>query len=300
MAVLDDLAASLEGAITARTPDLLSRKPVDRYIRLLDEIPTASYAEQAPETQQWCEEISREHGQATLESYHKLVLRTLMTGSESRAMGKCYPDSIRGLFAKEFQIITEELSYKSQNCYVYSQDQFCKDLGICRQILIPCGVQLAATVKRLPLRYFITTRVRHSVLLVDFVCRKLGSFGPLFNYYNHRRAFLEFNPDGWKACYLRTAELLQLNPSVRGVFGSSWWFDPKVAEVSPRFGFIRELPEEHGARVFNLGEDEESTQNALINSLERQRLHSAGAYKPKRYLMIWARNDLLHWAARER
>jgi hypothetical protein len=111
------------------------------------------------------------------------------------------------------------------------------------------------------------------------------------------RLVLEFNPSGWERCYLRIAELLVSDPGVLGVCGTSWWFDPQLEEVSPRIAFIRSLLESNGARVFNRDEDEVATRSALANSKQRQEVYANGRYRPTDYLLVWARKDLLAWAA---
>jgi hypothetical protein len=42
----------------------------------------------------------------------------------------------------------------------------------------------------------------------------------------------EFNPKGWTACFVRIAEMLELNPSIRGLAGVSWFYDPAVPAVN--------------------------------------------------------------------
>ncbi len=86
------------------------------------------------------------------------------------------------------------------------------------------------------------------------------------------------------------------NPDVKGVFGTSWWFDPRVAEISPKLDFLYRLPSENGARFLFTGVNESATRDAISNSPEREALYVQGKYQPRSYMMLWARDDLLHWA----
>ena len=49
----------------------------------------------------------------------------------------------------------------------------------------------------------------------------------------------EFSPEGWMRFYLRTAELLRRDPRVKGLIGTSWLYDPALADVSPHLAYLR-------------------------------------------------------------
>jgi hypothetical protein len=119
-------------------------------------------------------------------------------------------------------------------------------------------------------------------------------------YGNHidLRAIKAFAPEGWTASFARIAELLALNPSVRGVAGVAWFYDPELARVSPHLTYIRETPVQHGAFLVRMKTQEHDIANAIANSLTRRRLHGRGDYSPTCYLIGWPRRFLLEWAAR--
>jgi hypothetical protein len=294
---VDDLAARIRDRISSVCPHLLMKAPLDVYIENLDRSdPYASYWRTNPQIDAWCREIIDEGGYDALEDYHRLVLLKLIKDFDQRAQGKRYPESALLLFAEHFRGILKQIEIKSNPYYLWSNDSFCKDLAICRQRMIPCGAQLLDAISGIPRSWLIRSGTKQAVTLIRLVAGKLGSFRVLCEVHWDRRLVREFNPAGWERTFLRIAEVLKLNPQFRGVFGSSWWFDPQISQISPRLQFLRTLPEAHGAKFFLVGEDEQTTSDALLHSPERQKLHSDGSYRPKKYGVVWARQDLIGWA----
>jgi hypothetical protein len=110
-------------------------------------------------------------------------------------------------------------------------------------------------------------------------------------------AFLmAYNPETQISWQRVAADCLRLNPHVRGVLATSWWYDPRVAEVAPHLAFLRANSLAHGAVSLRAGEHDNARKHALANSPERQALHSAGKYVPENYGMLWTRKALLDWA----
>ena len=287
--------AALEEMLRVRAPALLDRKPVDQYIRLLDDASGDSYFQTSAEVEGWCAEILASFGPEVAGLYQKLTLSTLIQCFPSRTRQSRYPESARAMFAQEFRAIDADMARKAAGKYLLSNGEFRKDLAICRQRLIPCGVVTVDVDAGIPRSWLLRGSTASGVRLANFVFLKLGGFRPLYEMHLHARALLEFTPAGWEACYRRIGELMQTDPAIRGVFGTSWWYDPKAAEVTPRLSFLRDTPLAHGARFFFLGSDEGTTRDALANAPDRRRQYEAGTYKPTRYLMIWRRDDLLRW-----
>ena len=94
--------------------------------------------------------------------------------------------------------------------------------------------------------------------------------------------------------------MLEMNPDIKGVFGSSWWYDPEVERITPRIGYLRQRPLQNGATVFRMGSDQAAIINATGFSRLRRELYDKGEYLPTNYLMAWARDDLLGWAKHAR
>ncbi len=121
-----------------------------------------------------------------------------------------------------------------------------------------------------------------------------GGNRPFYEIYTHLSELEDFNPDGWDQCYLRIAGMLELNPEIRGMWGGSWFYDPAMAQVSPNLCYLREKPQQNGAKVFfsNISLDS----GALAKSKTRRDLYEQGKYMPKAYALIWQRDALIGWA----
>ncbi|MDE3167738.1 MAG: hypothetical protein KGN36_18195 [Acidobacteriota bacterium] len=135
----------------------------------------------------------------------------------------------------------------------------------------------------------------YSVLLR--VVRELGGFSPLLEMHvnalrKHRLILLEREAN---LSYCRAAQALEQQPAVRGLLMASWMFCRTTGQVTARLGWLRRVPEEAGAILFDLGE---APRNAgfLAGSAERRRLYAEGGYHPRMTCVLWPRRALIEWA----
>jgi hypothetical protein len=181
---------------------------------------------------------------------------------------------------------------------VYDDDFFAKDVRYALGLTIPCGA----------LQFDLNGVIGPKLIARDLAATRSlrGTVGYLASrgwgrwYSNHIdiRAIKEFTPEGWTASFARIAELLALNPSVRGVAGVAWFYDPELARVSPHLSYIGQTLERSGAFRVTMKTQEHDIANALARSLSRKKLHEKGEYSPACYLVAWPRRALLEWAAR--
>jgi hypothetical protein len=92
-------------------------------------------------------------------------------------------------------------------------------------------------------------------------------------------------------------ECLRLNPHIRGLLATSWWYDPQMEQVAPHLAFLRQTGVAHGALVLRVGRTAGALKMALANSPHRQRLYDAGRYVPQNYALVWSRQSLVDLAA---
>jgi hypothetical protein len=90
--------------------------------------------------------------------------------------------------------------------------------------------------------------------------------------------------------------VLRQQPEIRGLTGSSWWYDPAVPRLSPQLEFLRGTPLRSGAKAFRYSADEGAKISALLRSPERHQAFESGSYVPTTYILIWTREDMLRWA----
>jgi hypothetical protein len=293
------ILSKLTELIAYSYPDLLNRFPLVDYVRTLDSSdPLQGYAYTSPLTRTFCNEIEALGGSSTLENYHKLVLVYLIRDFEKRIAELRVPDSILSLLAVSFQRILAQLENAEKHFYLHSNELFCKDLALCRLKLLPCGSELVDVYSGVPRSTLFRNGFQQLVCATRYFLNKGSGFRPWYESHWDRRLIRSFTPKGYDQCYLRIAELLELNPEIKGMMGSSWWFDPALEPVSPNLTFLRQVPLDNGAQLFRVGSNSAATQAAIHLSAERKRLYDSGSYRPTNYLLAWARKDMLEWANR--
>ena len=127
---------------------------------------------------------------------------------------------------------------------------------------------------------------------------RAGGFYPYFEIHVHKLYLDEFNEEGRNECYRCCADLYDLHPDILGMVGGSWFYDPVVATISPRLGYLRTVPESGGARVLFVSHDEQAVNNATATSEKRRALYAAGLYRPASWVLVWAKCDQLSWSRR--
>lgn len=292
-----ELLDSTAERIRADRRGLLEDLPPAEYIAQLDAIaPYAGYHATSAAIDERCREIRARAGESGLEDYHRLVLLQLIAAFERRATPFRYPASVREVFQAQHRRIAAAIQAGRPGPYLFRNDSFCKDLGICTQRLIPVGAQLIERFSGVPRGWILRVGPRHAPRLARMIAA-LGGFRPLYQPHTDHRQLEEFNAAGWRVFLARTAALMRLDPAIRGMIGSTWFHDPEVAAISPRLRFIRELAESVGGEFFYLGESEEATRDAIENSPERYRRFMDGSYRPKIYAVIVPRRKMLAHAA---
>jgi hypothetical protein len=294
-----DLTEKIESTHKA----LFATFPIAPYLQKIALIPQiGSYKPKSLEVNAYSQSIVDAYDQNALESYHKLVLINLIFQAEDRLKQKKIPEDIIRLFIGNFNSIIKRIESKHvrQGFYLFSNDKFCKDFAVCRLSMIPAGQQ-KIHLDGIARRFLFQNGVKQFVEFSAFILLELGGFKPLYQMHTDsydRDLLAEFNFEGTKRFYLRVAELLKLNPRVKGVFGIGWTNDPQLASISPKLwqgvGYIVD----NGAKLFNLGSSESAISGATYVSLKRRQLYEEGEYMPTNYLLVWSRKKLLAWADR--
>ena len=209
--------------------------------------------------------------------------------------GDRLPESILKLYPAFFGRLATFLHDRVNGAY--DDDFFAKDVRYALGLTIPCGAlqfDLNGVIgPKLIARDLVATRSFRSTLSY-LTSRGWGRW-----YSNHLdiRAIKEFTPEGWTASFARIAELLVLNPAVRGVAGVAWFYDPELLRVSPHLSYITQTLVRREAFLVRIKTQEHDIDNALARSLSRKKLHERGEYAPACYLAGWPRDALLEWAA---
>jgi hypothetical protein len=214
--------------------------------------------------------------------------------------GMRVPPEVRVYYEINFQRIVDDIEggIHPQGFYRYPNDKFLKDLGVCSLCLIPVGSQ-KLDLSRLPLAFLFKNGPVQLAARLKFVCLELGGMSPLYNQHTdshdpHLMSF--FNPEGWRRTYVRFADVLAMNPGIRGVYGKTWFLDPQLGWASPKLSYVMRINQTNGAGIFPLGPSRQGTADALFKSPTRRKLYEQGVYIPQDFMQVWSRKKLIQWA----
>ena len=304
------IRAELLAKLSQANAGCLSEFSPERYVALLDAQAgniqePARYNGPPEEVVSISKQLLERAGSEYLDTFHKLILTNLMAGYEERITRLSVPDSVQGLIHKCFARIIREFDTNPPQFYQFGNDLFQRDLSLARLILLPAGpgvVEVQYAPRSLLVRNQESLEKRALQFARGMVLfgMKARGFGPFYSTHTDPRTIKEFTPEGWIFFYERVAELLEMNPPIKGVFRSSWFIDPKLAEISPRLLYLRVMPQENGAELFYWGSSSDDEDNATAKSATRRRLVKEGKYVPTCYYLVWLRQDILKWAKARR
>ena len=274
-----------------------SSQTIETFIAHLDGLPkTESYIHVSDENKQLWSAIQQSGGENSLADFNKCILLDLIGNflERTRKSEHKFPASIINQFHINFQRILSEINSIDDEHYKPSNDLFLKDLGICRLKLIPVGPRLIESNCGYSRNILLSggwNQFFKFLYFFIFIERNNNGF---YQTHVHLSLVKHFNPEEIHESYLRIAELLILNPSVKGLFGASWYYDPALVKVSPHLAYLRTQQEENGAWVFY--SEPETSENPFSKSKKRKKMFEEGKYQPKIYLCIWPRKSILAYS----
>ena len=165
-----------------------------------------------------------------------------------------------------------------------SSDSFLKDLWLARLVMIPAFAQVWWPWSGLSGRDVL----RGGPAALVHVFLHCGGRRPFLEGHTHdpvARAY--WNEAGWREALRLAALALPALPRAKGVFGTAWFYDPAVREISPRIAFAQDLQAD--AFRLRIGSNEAAIANATATSAERRNRYREGAYLPTDYALIWSR-----------
>jgi hypothetical protein len=296
-----DQLATIYHDIIARLNDKggSSDDSVLNYIELIKKYPSiAPYNYVSSGVHAYCSKIINSFGPDHLEELHKATLLKLVMENLDDLCNKKFPVEVQSLYLLNFNRVADEIV---KNNYIgpllHSNDKFSKDLAICSLRMIPVGAK-KIHLSRLPKRFLFKKGIMQ--IFKGIACLSdLNGFSPLYEMHTDSKdpdLLSKFNEKGWKKAYQLIAELLKSNKDVKGVFGSSWFYDPVIEYISPKLTYCRRITLDNGGNTFYLGTDDQVKKDSLLKSKTRRKLYEEGKYLPTKYLLIWSRNELIRWS----
>ncbi len=291
---------SLKTEISQISSVILHDFPIATYIHIIKcEPELLLYREFNPKLTRMFETVQSNFGDHALALYHKLALASFIKESLVELEHQHLPGHLLQPYFDWFRRIMDDFSREPDDFYDHNKDLFCKDLGVCSMRILPMGsflIEISGIGKRL----FFTGDFRQLFNYLKYTLFKTKGFKPFYSYHMDQRYLKEFNPEGWDQCYLQIAEMLKLNPRIKGTFGVTWFFDPQLEQISPRLSYLRKRPERRGAKIFRVGSSDSDVRLSIMKSPTRRRLYKEGKYKPTGYMLVWPRQDLIAWADQHR
>ena len=210
------------------------------------------------------------------------------------------PASILSLYPAAIERLASFLKSLCSEPYDSSIDFFRKDIRFILGLSVPCGAQVVDMNSRFRMRTVLLSflRSRDSSALLRYFLVK--GYQPWFQIHTESRYLEDFTKQGWERCYLRVAELLVRKKHFAGMVGTSWFYDPRIVQISQRLAHLQECPRNGGAFFLRHGTQSSDIENAIKTSETRRRLYHAGKYIPICYSMLWPRRELIAWATKHR
>ena len=227
-----------------------------------------------------------------------LLVAKLLADAPARAAARSVPAALLPELLRHSERILATYTEGLPACDWLEDDVFLKDLSICRLDSFAAVSQVIEQGARIPVGDILKGAPSHALRLGRTLAANGFRKGSYLENHTHTPMLDGFHPTGWDDCYLLAAQLLEARPDHLGMIGASWFYDPDLAILSPRLGYLTEVPRNGGAIFFRVGSDQSDIDLATATSPTRRRLVESGLYRPTRYLMIWPRKAMLAWAAK--
>ena len=205
------------------------------------------------------------------------------------------PESILKLYPEAFDRLSSYLINNENDTYSLSNDFFDKDIAFVLGVSVPAGSQVVDLKSYFKIPSIVRALFRPGNVKAIVRLLQVGGTGPWFRIHTESRYLDDFNEPGWDACYLRIADLLERNPSIRGMIGTSWFYDPQLLSVSPRLAYLQKRPLEQGAFMIRNRTSASAIQRATLKSKTRRSLYQEGGYLPVEYSLLWPRKALISY-----
>ena len=295
------LISTLENAIKTCDADLLEKYPVDEYITYLEQYPTyAGYKYCSDEVERFCNIIESNGDKEVMETYHKLLLIRLVHKNRNKFKQLMLPEEIKSDYRKDFNRIVSQVENRQspKGYFLYKNDRFYKDLAICSLRLFPVGAR-KYELTIFPIKRFMRKGWRQFAKLLIYLAFETRGLAPFLtgHYDTDDPGFMkEFNLEDFIHAYRTIAEVMKLNPGIKGYYGINWLNDPQIERISPHLAYIRYMNIACGCRYFCLGANASTIKNATMKSPSRRKLYHDGKYFPENYAFAFSRKRLIDWA----
>ena len=227
---------------------------------------------------------------------HREAFSALLARKIEPLCGWVISPEVKEGHAADLERIAKDLTDQPDAYYTSKNDVMIKDLALAVGLLVGTRYAVLAN-SGVPRSWML----RGGVTAWPGNLAVLGSvfgFDSFLEVHMHERS-QRVTATTWQRIIVMCAGLMNLNRSIRGLMGSSWFFDPNVATVSPHLGYLHGFPAAGGAKFFNLGTSAQAVALATTASKARRALYDEGKYLPIHFGFVWPRHQVIAWARAE-
>lgn len=155
----------------------------------------------------------------------QFLLMRLIADFSSEKLSFNITDEIAELYQHSFaRILGQPMPEKADDSYF-------KDLALASGALFPAGERVVEPFSVLQRSLMVNAGVRQSL---QFIKSGLlaGGYKPVFRLHVHLAEQNRLSEQSWWRTCQRLAQMLEINPGIRGIVGSSWYYDPQVPAIS--------------------------------------------------------------------
>jgi len=293
----------LQKELAVINKDIISRFPLSDYLNIIKPrkgFGRLLYFQRTRKLKRAYDQIKSQYGTHALSLYLKSALCCFISDSLERLKHKKLPDEIKNLYHEWFEWVLEDFSKRPDDYYSHRCQSFVLDVLVCSLRTIPIGGAWIIEIRGVGLRPFFSGDVGQFFSYLFFIIFKARGFSPYVTTHTAARTLRHFNEHQMNSAYLRIAELMKMNPRIKGLYRRSWFLDPKLEDISPKLGYLRKVPLQNGAKLFAAGSTKQDIKYALAVSRTRRRLHKEGKYLPTGHAFIWPRKEFLLFVEKDR
>jgi len=195
-------------------------------------------------------EIKENCSRRALFLYNKLALFQLMRGAVDALDNDRFPHEILSLYNQWFERIVKDLSVQTEDYYDLTRIEFVQDIGVACLNSVPVGGAWVVQIGRVGLAPLVPGNPSQGLLYLGFLVLRAGGFKPFCLIHTVSRYLLRFNEKEMNLAYLRIAALMKKLPRIKGIYRRSWFLDPALAQISSNLAYLRQTPQQNGARLF--------------------------------------------------
>lgn len=297
------LKADLQSCITRQqtdldriSPHICMRFPMSAYIddvKSYPEIRMHGYFR--PRRKKIFSTIQKHYGFHAMALYHKLVLSYFMKDSLERLMSKSLPKGIISNIHSWYERVIHDFDRQPDSYYDTSKLDFKIDFGVCCLKSLPIGGAWFVKIRMIRPQVFFTFDIHQLKRILGCVLFKTKGFFPYVVIHTVPRYMLRFNCQRMNLGYKEIGELMKYQRKIKGIFRRSWFLDPNLEQVTPELDYLRTIPQNNGAILFQSGTTHHEITESLAFSPHRRKLYKEGKYIPAAYAYIWPRKEFLEW-----